>query len=131
MWTQDVNAGLAPAQRRRVLGAVERKLTRVAPAMAVGDPEHCGASSVDWNLDGIVEIARRTTAERVEPYLTQVLNDVCPGCANQLPSGRCPLREIGQCVLCRYTGVVFGAVREVLEEIGDPAYLARYGGETG
>ena len=123
--------GLTADQRATVLHAVRRRMTRVAPALMTGEGECFGsASSVDWNLDGIVDIARRTTAERLEPYVTQVLNDVCPGCPNQLPSGRCPLREIEQCVLCRYPGAVFGAVRDVLEEIGDPQYLAGHEGDV-
>lgn len=74
-------------------------------------------SDLDQHLEELVPIVRRTCATRIEPYLAEILDDICTKCPYQQPSGFCPLRHDGDCILYRCAGTIVAAVRRALREI--------------
>ena len=83
-----------------------------------------GLADLDKHLDELVPIVRRSTATRIEPYLVQILDDICARCPYQQPSAFCPLRHDGNCMLYRYAGPIVAAVRRALREIDIERELA-------
>ena len=114
---------LTPDQRERVLAAVYRDLFVSCPAGKgeVRTPD--GAAVIETHLDALVDIVRRTTAEAIEPYLAEFLDDICSKCPHQHVSGYCPQRSAGPCVLFRFAEPIVGAVGRALREIGDEEYV--------
>jgi hypothetical protein len=82
-----------------------------------------GAQAVNEYLDELISIARRTTAKRVEPYLAQLLDDVCVHCAYQSNSGYCNLRQSQACTLFSSAERIFRSISRALESAGDEEYL--------
>lgn len=84
-----------------------------------------GAAVIENHLEELVGIVRRLTAEGVEPYLNQLVDDICSKCPDQTVSGYCPQRAAGPCVLYRFAGPIVAATARALREMGDEEYLAR------
>lgn len=95
------------ALRQECPDALER--SRFVPKGSLAD--------LDQHLEELVPIVRRSSATRIEPYLAQVLDDICAKCPYQQPSAYCPLRHDGDCILYRCAGPIVAAVRRALREI--------------
>ena len=115
---------LTPEQRGRILAAVYRELFVSCPLEAGELRTIQGAAVVESHLDSLVDIVRRSTAVTREPYLAQVLDDVCSKCPHQVASGYCAQRAAGPCVVFRFGGAIVTAIARALREMGDEAYLA-------
>jgi len=115
---------LTPEQRHRILESVYRELFATGPAgegeLAVSEE----SAVLETHLDALVDIVRRSTAMAIEPYLVQILDDVCSHCPHQTVSGYCPQRVAGPCLLFRFAEPVVRGIRRALEEMGDEQYLA-------
>ncbi len=112
-------AQINDAQRRRLLDDLHGTLKRATPNVSeklisqpAGDP-----AFFDRYLDGLLDIARRSTASQMECYLSQILDKVCSCCPYQQHSGFCPLRGAGVCPLYCYAAPVLAALRKSLEEM--------------
>lgn len=120
---------LDAAGRELVMNSIRHALLVVAPEWT--RPEEYnrpgGLHDLEEKLDALIELARRTDSDRVEPYLAQILDDVCPHCKNQRASAYCPLRHSGDCVLYACAGPIMWAIRGALRRLRDPAYLATHG----
>ena len=106
-------------QRQRLLDQLHGTLQRATPNVSekllsqpAGDP-----AFFDRYLDGLLDIARRSTASQMECYLSQILDRICSCCAYQQHSGFCPLRHAGICPLYCYAAPVLEALRSSLEEM--------------
>src|SRR5690349_6668399 len=71
---------------------------------------------VEKHLDALVEIVRRSTAQNIEPYLAQVLNEVCSTCPLSQPSMFCQKRYEGDCILFRNARAIFSTIAAVLQD---------------
>ena len=120
MSTQTLN----PQQRRIVIEAVREQLRTAAPHLFSPDGgDMRGAMDVIvLHLDELIDIVRRSTAQRIEAYDAQLLDEVCPHCPRQQPNQRCALREAGECALFRYIDAVVVSIGAALKEIGDVEY---------
>ena len=120
---------LNEAERRLVTDSIRHALLVVAPEWA--RPEQYGRPGglrdLNEKLDALIAIARRTRADRVEPYLAEILDDVCARCAHQRQSAYCPLRHAGECVLYACAGPIMWAIGGALRRLGDHDYLAVHG----
>lgn len=117
-------------QRESVLDALRKTLTLVGPDLGVSevDEGYAGdAGEVYRNVDQLIAIARRTTADFVEPYMAQIQEEICTGCPHQFASGHCPLRQYRMCTLDRTVMPVFEAIAGALEHAGDPEYCQTHG----
>jgi hypothetical protein len=111
--------GIDIAQRQRLLdelhGTLLQHTTTISEKLVdlpAGNPVF-----FDRYLDGLVTIARRSTATQLECYLSQILDNVCSRCPYQQHSGFCPLRHAGVCPLFCYAGPVLDALRRTLDEM--------------
>jgi len=122
-------APLTAPQRGEILASVYRALSEAAPELFQG-PQMVlrpgGPLELPARLDAMVEIVRRTTADRVEPYIAQMLDGICAHCPRQQTSGFCPLRYDKSCVLFRCAGPIVKAIGQALWEMDDPEYLANH-----
>src|SRR4051812_9569112 len=95
--------GVSDETRQQVLRAVRRTIDALLPReshpalVAAGNPRSVrsfpgGLRDLDRHVDALIDIVRRSTAGRIEPYLAQILEEICPTCQYQCPSGYCPLR---------------------------------------
>lgn len=116
---------LTSEQRDRILATVYRELFLSCPARGGELRTREGAAVLETHLDALLEIVRRSTAEAVEPYLSQILDDICSKCPHQTVSGYCPQRTAGPCVVFRFAEPVVRAIGRALREMGDEQYLAR------
>jgi hypothetical protein len=111
---------LSDAERRLLLAEVHETL-RQECREALRQATALGAEGSLAELDGhileLVPIVRRSTATRVEPYLAQILDDICAKCPHQDHSEFCALRYCGNCLLYRCAGPIVAAVRRALREI--------------
>jgi len=80
----------------------------------------------DRHLDALVDIERRTKSDRIEPYLAQLLDEVCGACPKQDRSGFCPLRYEGTCVIFAHAQPILRCIALALEQIRDPEYLVNH-----
>ena len=112
------------AQRSIVLDAVLDAVARASPgAFSQGQRDRPGgAGEIDKHLDALIDIVRRSTATRIEPYLAQILEDICSKCPHQSPSTHCSLRAAGLCQLYRHAATEVSAIAGALKEIRDPDY---------
>ena len=115
---------LTAEQRNRILAVVYRELFLSCPATEGELRTREGAGVLETHLDALADIVRRSTAETVEPYLAQILDDVCSKCQHQTVSGYCPQRA-GPCVVFRFAEPVIRAIGRALREMGDEQYLRR------
>ena len=114
---------LPPAIRKRVLDDIERDLRAVASGL-FNDPQRPGGpmAEVTRHLDGLVDIVRRTTATRIEPYLAEILDDICTHCEFEQPSQFCARRDEGKCVLFSHTRTIVDAIARALRDTEDFEY---------
>jgi hypothetical protein len=124
---------LNDAERQLVMESIRHALLVVAPERV--QPEASARPgdlhALESKLDALVAIARRTRSDCVEPYLAEILDDVCAKCGNQQNSGYCPLRHSGECVLYACAGPIMWAISGALRRMGDPEYLAVHGAADG
>jgi len=119
---------LDAAGRQLVMDSIRHALLVVAPEWTRPDDydRPGGLHDLEQKLDALIEIARRTHTDRVEPYLGEILDDVCSHCQNQRTSAYCPLRHSGNCVLYACAGPIMWAVGGALRRLRDPEYLATH-----
>jgi hypothetical protein len=119
---------LSPSVRNHVLEAVHRVLWQLEPELF--DPhhvEHAGElADLDLHIDELIAIVRRSTAVQIEPYLAQILDDICDKCRHQFPSGYCPLRYRNLCVMYRNAPAIIPAVAAALRQVHDEPYRATH-----
>jgi hypothetical protein len=113
-------------QRSRLLASVYRELWLSCRAGEATGGTRADAERIEFHLDPLVEIVRRSTAERVEPYLFQVFEEICPNCLRQTVSGYCPLRHSGECALFARMDAIVNGIANVLRETRDTSYLAAH-----
>lgn len=117
------DSGSNTDQRKWVLEAVEAALRAAEPKLFDAPASPDGPMwVVARHLDALVAIVRRTTTTRIEPYLAEILDDVCTHCERQLPSQFCPLRHENTCALFSHTAVIVQVVAGALKEMEDPEY---------
>src|SRR5215207_10100514 len=92
---------LPPSKRAIVREAAFDALATACPGSFSDDRwrRPGGIVEVEKHLDQLIEIVRRTTAAQIEPYLVQILQDICQTCSHQEASGYCSLRGIRQCTV--------------------------------
>ena len=86
-----------------------------------------GLASVDAHLDALVQLAREMTADRIEPYLARIIEDICSTCPQQQSSGHCPLRRDGSCVVFAEARTILEVIDSTLRQMQDAQYLEHHG----
>jgi len=111
-------------QVRTVVEATYQALRPIAPHAfgPTGVPLPGLMDELKELIGPLVDIVRRTTATRTEPYLAEMLDDVCTQCPHQQPSQHCPRRGAGECLLYRRANVVVKAIATALRDLDDPEY---------
>jgi hypothetical protein len=71
------------------------------------------------------------TAERIEPYIVRIIDDICTRCPQQGVSGYCELRHVGECVLFAHARLILETIDGMLRDLADPEYLATRRGQSG
>src|SRR5688500_5005684 len=127
--TRPTEQPLTQDQRNRILAAVYRDLFVWCPPKEGELRTPGGAAVIETHLDELVNIVRRSTASSIEPYLAQILDDICPNCPHITVSGYCPQRADRPCVLFQHAGPIVRAIGRHLMELGDTAYLRQRTGE--
>ena len=116
---------ISPVQLAIVRDAVRDALSHSSSSATSSPAVQHGADRVsEENLDPLIAAVRRTTATRIEPFVAQVLRDICRKCPFQFPSAHCSLRCAGLCTLHADAVTAIDAIANALIEIGDPVYLA-------
>jgi len=117
--------------RHHVFLAVCRVMAEVEPAEFSGDRHSRssidGLRHVNNHLDALIEVVRNTTADSLEPYVAEIRQDVCSHCRFQYPTGYCPLRGMGSCLINRHADRILPAIARALVELGDEQYLRSHG----
>jgi hypothetical protein len=109
---------LTVAERRSLLAEVHEALGLEArEVLQKAEAQPGGLAGLDRHVEELVPIVRRSTATKIEPYLAQIQDDICPHCPQQQPSAFCSMRHEGNCVFYRYAGTIVAAVRRALCEI--------------
>jgi hypothetical protein len=124
---------LTPEQRQVVLAAVWNALrARDSTLFERGRLKQPGGIvALDENLDVLIDMAREMTADRIEPYLARIIDDICGHCEQQEPSGYCPLRHEDKCALFGQARLILETIDSVLRELKDPEFMATRGGAAG
>ena len=114
--------------RQKVLAAVWNVLRAQRPELFELErlKQPGGIMTLDAHLDALVEMSRQVTADRIEPYLARIIDDVCARCAEQDASGYCPLRHVNSCILFSHARLILETIDAALSELRDPEYLASY-----
>ena len=114
--------------RQKVLAAVWNALRVSRPDLFHLDKlnQPGGVIALDAHLDTLIEMSRTMTADRIEPYLARIIDDVCATCPQQDPSGYCPLRHVNDCVLFSHARLILETIDSVLRDLEDPEYLASH-----
>jgi hypothetical protein len=124
-----ISPPLPPEQRQRVLAAVWSTLRATEPLLFAQDRIHAagGILTLDAHLDELVDMSRHMTADRIEPYLATIIEDVCARCPEQHSEGHCPLRQRDLCVLFSHARRILETIDSMLRALRDPDYLAVHG----
>ena len=119
---------LDTARRQTALAAVWNVLRARHPELfdSAKLAQSGGITAIDTHLDQLVEMAREMTANRIEPYLARIIDDVCSRCPEQHANGYCPLRHDNSCVLFGEARIIFEVIDSALRNIGDEEYLRRH-----
>ena len=117
--TATTHSDLTAAEHRLLVGEVNEALRQDCRDVLERSRFVPKGNLTDLNqhLDELVPIVRRSTATQVEPYLAQILDDICTKCPYQQPSAYCTLRDDGNCLLYRCAGPIVVAVRRALRRI--------------
>lgn len=78
-----------------------------------GDAMHTLAADleqIERQLPDLLRISRRTSADNIEPYLNQIMEEICSKCPAQQCSGFCPVRNEGGCILFRNPRLVINVI---------------------
>ena len=112
-------AQLAAPERRLILAEIREELQRDAQDLLkrVGPNVPAGLAHLEANLEHLVAIVRRSSATHVEPYLSQIHDDICARCEHQERSAFCPVRHKNECILFCGAGPIVAAIRRALREI--------------
>lgn len=121
-----LSAPLQGEQRQKVLAAVWNVLRAERPHLFEQNrlQQPGGIMSLDAHLDTLVDMCRQMKADRIEPYLARIIDDVCSHCGQQNASGYCALRHSGACVLFSHARMILEIIDGALREMKDPEYLA-------
>jgi hypothetical protein len=109
-------AVLSRDDRVRIREAIHRALRQKCPDLfESGAADHAGGlEDLDAHLDDLVAIVQGTTATRIEPYLAQILDEICSKCGHQAPSGYCALRQRELCLLYAQAPAIIRAIASEL-----------------
>ena len=107
--------GMNPGQRRRLLKRLQNNLA---------EPD--GEELISRNLGALVTIVRHTRSKRLEPFLFEILENVCSACPQQSTYGECALRDHSQCPFYRSPGAVIRTIATDLWRIHDREYVATH-----
>ena len=109
------------ARYRTFLAAIQRRVCTVC--MDQKDDGSCGLHgrlcAVEKHLPGVVEAISAIDSDRMDDYVTALESQVCGGCSEDA-SGRCSLREKGDCALHAYLSLVVDAIQDVRRDEGRP-----------
>jgi hypothetical protein len=123
-----MSSALPSEHRHRVLEcayqAVAREVGRRSADEVEGHSD--GVNLIDENLDMLIEIVRRTTATRIEPFRVQIMWDICEKCRYLFPSQYCALRHMKLCLLYAHASVLIEAIAATLRNLNDDEYLATH-----
>jgi len=109
---------LTAAERRLLLAEVHEALGQEPfEVLQKAEAQPGGLAVLDRHVEELVPIVRRTSATTLEPYLAQILDEICNHCPQQHPCAFCSLRYEGNCVFYRYAGTIVAAIRRALREI--------------
>jgi hypothetical protein len=104
----------------RYMKAIRAKVCRTCSDLL--PDQACGLADrvcpIERNLLEIVQIAHFARGESRSPYVHELRSTVCAACENSDAKGNCPVRDAGKCPLDRYFSVVFEAIEDVQEELG-------------
>ena len=115
---QTPSHNLNEAERRLLLAEVNEALRNDgADVLLRAKAQPDGLAQLDHHVDELIAIVRRSTATKVEPYLAQIMDDICTRCPKQEPSAFCALRHEGTCIFFKHAGTIVAAVRRALREI--------------
>ena len=124
-----ISPPLPPEQRQRVLAAVWSMLRTIDPPLfdrqRIGAPG--GIMTLDDHLDELVDMSRNMTADRIEPYLAAIIEDVCARCPEQGAAGHCALRQHDSCAVFAHARRILETIDSMLRTLEDPVYLAVHG----
>jgi len=108
------------AIEQRYMKAIRAKVCRSCGDLLAD--QSCGLADrvcpIERNLLEIVQIAHFARGEARAPYIHELRSTVCAACESSDAKGNCPIRDARKCPLDRYFGVVFEAIADVQEEIG-------------
>lgn len=109
---------LTAADRSELLGRIQSAVQTAEPEVGA-DAQQAGPISVEKlspHLEDMIHITRRSSADRIEPYLAQMMEDICGRCPAQESSGFCPLRESGGCILFSNRRLVIEVIDRFMAE---------------
>ena len=117
---------LTAEQRQTVLAAVWNELRARQPDLFAQATlkQPGGIVTVDEHLDALVDIARNMTADRIEPYLARMIDDICARCPQQSVAGYCALRHNGACALFANARLILETIDAALRELDEPRHPA-------
>lgn len=112
---------LTAEQRQTVLATVWNELRGRQPELFAQETlkQPGGITAVDEHLDVLIDIARNMTADRIEPYLARIIDDICACCPQQSVAGYCPLRHDGACALFANARLILETIDSALRELSD------------
>ncbi|HEY8747636.1 MAG TPA: hypothetical protein VIM11_06670 [Tepidisphaeraceae bacterium] len=115
---QTPSIDLNEAERRLLLAEVHESLRNDGTDVLLrAKAQPGGLAQLDHHVNELIPIVRRSTATRLEPYLAQILDDICTRCPLQEPSAFCALRHEGTCIFFKRAGTIVAAVRRALREV--------------
>ncbi len=112
--------GLSSAQRGKLISDLTEMFQSVDPDVVAKaeSANRCGIAEVHAHLEPLVAIVLRTTADQIEPYLYQVMEDICSRCSYCEPSSYCPVRWEGRCVFFQHMMAMVPRVKQSLAKMG-------------
>ncbi len=111
---------------RTFLAAIQQRVCAVC--MDQKDDGSCGLEgrlcAIEKHLSGVVETVSAIDSDRMDDYITAIESQVCGSCSEQDASGKCELREKGDCALHAYLSLVVEAIEDVRRAEGRPPLQA-------
>ena len=110
------------ARYQTFLMAIQRRVCTVC--MDQKDDGSCGLHgrlcAIEKHLPGVVAAVSAIDSDRMDDYVSALESQVCGQCSEQDASGRCALRERGNCALHTYLSFVVDAIQDVRRAEGRP-----------